>query len=74
MQRTAEALSLKVAPDAIDALVEAIGADSARLESELRKLSLRDSSISAARVQELVGGTLHQCPSRGGCPAGGQSR
>lgn len=74
MQRTAEALSLKVAPDAIDALVEAIGADSARLESELRKLSLRDSSISAARVQELVGGTLHQCPSRRGCPAGGQSR
>ena len=56
VQRTAEALGLKVAPDAIDALVDAIGADSARLESELRKLSLRDSSISAARVQELVGG------------------
>ena len=41
---------------AIDALVEAIGTDSAWLESELRKLSLRDTSISAARVQELVGG------------------
>ena len=40
----------------LDALVEAIGTDSARLESELRKLSLRDTSISAARVQELVGG------------------
>ena len=56
VQRTAEALGLKVEPDAIDALVEAIGTDSARLESELRKLSLRDTSISAARVQELVGG------------------
>ena len=56
MQRTAEALGLKVDPDAIDALVEAIGPDSARLESELRKLSLRDTTISAARVQELVGG------------------
>ena len=56
MQRTAEALSLKVGPDAIDALVEAIGADSTRLESELRNLSLRDSTNSAARVQELVGG------------------
>ena len=56
VQRTAEALGLKVEPDAIDALVEAIGTDSARLESELRTLSLRDTSISAARVQELVGG------------------
>ena len=56
VQRTAEALGLKVEPDAIDALVEAIGTDSARLESELRKLSLRDTTISAARVQELVGG------------------
>ena len=56
VQRTAEALGLKVEPDAIDALVEAIGTDSARLESEMRKLSLRDTSISAARVQELVGG------------------
>ena len=36
--------------------MEAIGTDSARLESELRKLSLQDTSISAARVQELVGG------------------
>ena len=56
VQRTAEALGLKVEPDAIDALVEAIGTDSARLESELRKLSLRGSTISAARVHELVGG------------------
>ena len=56
VQRTAEALGLKVEADAIDALVEAIGTDSARLESELRKLSLQDTSISAARVHELVGG------------------
>jgi DNA polymerase-3 subunit delta len=56
VQRTADALSLTVKPDAIDALVEAIGTDSARLESELRKLSLRTTTITAALVQELVGG------------------
>ena len=56
VQRTGEALGLSLDPDAIDALVEAIGTDSARLESELRKLSLRGSHISAALVQELVGG------------------
>ena len=56
MQRTADALSLTVEPEAIDALVEAIGTDSARLESELRKLSLRTTSINADLVKELVGG------------------
>jgi DNA polymerase-3 subunit delta len=56
VQRTADALSLTVKPDAIDALVEAIGTDSARLESELRKLSLRTTTITAALVTELVGG------------------
>ena len=56
VQRTGEALGLSLDPDAIDALVEAIGTDSARLESELRKLSLRGSHISAVLVQELVGG------------------
>jgi DNA polymerase-3 subunit delta len=56
VQRTAEALGLRLEPDAIDALVDAIGTDSARLESELRKLSLRSITISADLVAELVGG------------------
>ena len=56
VQRTGEALGLRLEPDAIDALVDAIGTDSARLESELRKLSLRSSTISADLVAELVGG------------------
>jgi len=56
VQRTAESLGLSVDSDAIDALVDAIGTDSARLESELRKLSLRSTSISAELVLELVGG------------------
>ncbi|MGB4700870.1 MAG: DNA polymerase III subunit delta, partial [Parasynechococcus sp.] len=55
-QRTADALSLTVEPAAIDALVETIGTDSARLESELRKLSLRSTPITAALVKDLVGG------------------
>ncbi len=56
VKRTAEALSLKLDPDAIDALLEAIGTDSSRLESELRKLSLRTSTINAELVKELVTG------------------
>ncbi len=56
VQRTAEALSLTLEPDAIDALLEAIGTDSSRLESELRKLSLRTSTINAELVKELVTG------------------
>ena len=56
VERTAEALGLQLENDAIDPLVEAIGNDSARLESELRKLSLRATTINAALVDELVGG------------------
>ncbi len=56
VKRTAEALSLTLDPDAIDALLEAIGTDSSRLESELRKLSLRTSTINAELVKELVTG------------------
>ena len=56
VQRTAEALGLSVDANAIDALVEAIGTDSARLESELRKLSLRTTTINGDLVRELVGG------------------
>ena len=56
VERTADALGLQLERDAIDPLVEAIGNDSARLESELRKLSLRATTINAALVEELVGG------------------
>ena len=59
VQRTAEAVGLVLDSDAIDALVEAIGNDSARLESELRKLALRAGDagqVSSALVAELVGG------------------
>ena len=54
--QTGEALGLSLESDAVDALVEAIGTDSARLESELRKLALRSTTISAALVEDLVGG------------------
>ena len=59
VERTAIAIGLTLEPDAIDALVEAIGNDSARLESELRKLSLRaddNGQVTLKLVQELVGG------------------
>ena len=59
VQRTAEALGLQLEDAAIDALVDAIGNDSARLESELRKLSLRagdQGQVSVALVHQLVGG------------------
>ena len=56
VERTADALGLQLERDAIDPLVEAIGNDSARLESELQKLSLRATTINAALVEELVGG------------------
>lgn len=54
--QTAKALGLTVEPEAVDALVEAIGTDSARLESELRKLSLRTTDINAELVNALVSG------------------
>ena len=56
VQQTADALNLTLKTDAIDALVDAIGTDSARLESELRKLALRSTTITAELVHELVGG------------------
>ena len=56
VQRTAEALGLVLDADAVDALVDAVGTDSARLESELRKLSLRSNRISGDLVHALVGG------------------
>ena len=59
VERTAIAVGLTLEPDAIDALVDAIGNDSARLESELRKLSLRagdNGQVTVTLVEELVGG------------------
>jgi len=66
--RTARELGLQLEPAAAEALAEAIGSDSARLASELEKLSLYaataqvnqhhggGASISRAAVQALVGG------------------
>ena len=63
--RTARELGLMLDPAAAEALAEAIGSDSARLASELEKLSLYASAvpqsqaaapISAQAVQALVGG------------------
>jgi len=56
VETTADALGLTLDADAVDALVEAIGTDSARLESELRKLSLRTTTINGDLVRQLVGG------------------
>ena len=61
VQRTAQSLGLKLEPAASAALAEAIGSDSARLASELEKLSLyvggagQGSTITAAAVAALVG-------------------
>ena len=58
VQRTALDLGLKLEPAAAEALSDAIGSDSARLASELEKLSLYVGSgqaITAAAVAALVG-------------------
>jgi DNA polymerase-3 subunit delta len=56
--RTARELGLALEPAAAETLAEAIGSDSARLASELEKLSLYGGQgpISAQAVQALVGG------------------
>jgi DNA polymerase-3 subunit delta len=61
--RTARELGLSLEPAAAEALAEAIGSDSARLASELEKLSLfahgpssPATAITLAAVQALVGG------------------
>ena len=63
VQRTARELGLALEPAAAEALAEAIGSDSARLASELEKLSLYGSgprggsgTISLEAVRALVGG------------------
>ncbi|MDP5124186.1 MAG: DNA polymerase III subunit delta, partial [Cyanobium sp. MAG_04] len=56
VSRTARELGLKLEPAAAAALSDAIGNDSARLASELEKLSLYANPISLAAVQALVGG------------------
>jgi DNA polymerase-3 subunit delta len=62
VQRTAQALGLRLGPAAAEALSEAIGSDSARLASELEKLSIyvgtdaqgQTHTITAAAVAALV--------------------
>ena len=58
VQRTAHSLGLRLEPAAAEALASAIGSDSARLASELEKLSLyggQAPTITAAAVEALVG-------------------
>ena len=60
--RTARELGLQLEPAAAEALADAIGSDSARLASELEKLSVfvagagQPAAITLAAVQALVGG------------------
>ena len=61
VERTANELNLKLEPEAVDALIDAIGSDSARLTMELQKLALHaDSSgqtkINAKDVKTLISG------------------
>jgi DNA polymerase-3 subunit delta len=61
VERTAADLKLQLAPDAVEALIEAIGSDSARLSMELQKLALHAESsgantISAAAIAQLIDG------------------
>ena len=61
VERTADELNLKLEPEAVDALIDTIGSDSARLTMELQKLALHaDSSgqakINAKAVETLISG------------------
>jgi len=61
VERTAADLKLRLEADAVDALIEAIGNDSARLSMELQKLALHAESsgldsISAAAIAQLIDG------------------
>jgi DNA polymerase-3 subunit delta len=56
VQRTARELGLALEPAAAQALADAIGNDTARLASELEKLSLFANPIALAAVRALVGG------------------
>ena len=58
VQRTAQELGLKLQPDTAQALSDAIGSDSARLASELEKLSLyagAGQAITSQAVDALIG-------------------
>ena len=61
VERTASELALDLEPTAVDALIDAIGNDSARLNAELQKLALHASStgsttITADAVAALIDG------------------
>ena len=78
---TAEELGLRLEPDAAEALVQAIGSDSARLASELEKLSLYAAAgagpgparaITLQAVQALVGGQSTSALAVGECLLAGK--
>ena len=80
MHRTAAELGLKLEPAAAEALAEAIGNNSARLASELEKLSLYAAStgkatapITLEAVQALVGGQSTNALAVGDALLAGQS-
>ena len=53
-QRIAKQLGLTVAPDALDLLIEATGANATRLANELEKLRLLSPTATLQNVQQLV--------------------
>ena len=58
VERTAHELNLKLEPAAVDALIDAIGSDSARLTMELQKLALHADSSGEARISANSVATL----------------
>jgi DNA polymerase-3 subunit delta len=72
--RTAHDLGLQLDPHAAEALADAVGSDSARLASELDKLSLyaAGSPISLVAVQTLVGGQATSALAAGDALLAGQ--
>ena len=56
VERTADELNLSLEPAALDALIDAIGNDSARLTMELQKLALHAESSGAKAVETLISG------------------
>ena len=58
VQRTANDLNLDLEPAAIDALIDSIGNDSARLSAELQKLALHAASRGSSQITADAVGTM----------------
>ena len=58
VERTADELKLSLEPAAVDALIDAIGSDSARLTMELQKLALHADSTGESRIHAKAVETL----------------